>query len=343
MVQQSTAPARPRPVAEQPAPHAGRKVRRHAWWTPYAFLAPFLAIFGTFVAFPAALGVWMSLHDWDYLLPNKPFVGLDNYLDLFNSATSAFSRFWDGMVATGTFVLASVPLLIVLPLFMALLLNRRFPGRTFMRGVIFMPYVLGVAVVGVLFRFILDPNIGILNFLIERSGLIHVFGLFGVDAPIPWITAQPWAWISLVGLTVWWTLGFNTIIYIAGLQDIPSDLYDAAKVDGASRGQQFRHVTLPGLRPVMVFVVTLTVLASANMFGQSDLVTSGGPGDSTRTVLMVILDEGLGGYRMGTAAAMGYLLSVVLGVISIINFLALRDSDRPRRRRRTSAAKEGIG
>src|SRR5690625_4166465 len=116
MAQPTTAPPRGRPVSAAPERRTGRRVRRHAWWTPYAFLAPFLAIFGTFVAFPAALGVWMSLHDWDYLLPNKPFVGLDNYLDLFNSATSAFSRFWDGMVATGTFVLASVPLLIVLPL-----------------------------------------------------------------------------------------------------------------------------------------------------------------------------------------------------------------------------------
>jgi len=336
MAQPTTAPPRGRPVSAAPERRTGRRVRRHAWWTPYAFLAPFLAIFGTFVAFPAVLGVWMSLHDWDYLLPNKPFLGLDNYLNLFDSASSAFSRFWDGMAATGIFVVASVPLLIVLPLLMAVLLNRKFPGRTFMRAIIFMPYVLGVAVVGVLFRFILDPNIGILNFLIERSGLIHVFGLFGVDAPIPWITAQPWAWISLVGLTVWWTLGFNTIIYIAGLQDISAELYDAAKVDGASPAQQFRHVTLPGLRPVMVFVVTLTVLASANMFGQSDLVTAGGPGDSTRTVLMVILDEGLSAYRMGSAAAMGYLLSVALGIISIVNFVALRDRDRPRRRRGTT-------
>lgn len=319
----------------RPAQTRTTRVRRFAWWTPYAFLAPFFVIFGVFVAFPSLLGMWMSLHDWDYLMPNKPFIGLTNYLNLFDSAHSSSDRFWGGMGATGIFVLASVPFLLVLPLLMALLLNRSFRGRTFFRALVFMPYVLGVAVVGVLFRFMLDPNIGIINHLLEVTGLIRIFHLFGVDNPIPWITAQPWAWISLVAMTVWWTLGFNTIIYIAGLQNVPSELYDAAKVDGASSRQRFRHVTIPGLRPVMIFVVTLTVLASANMYGQADLVTSGGPGDSTRTVLMVILSEGLVSYRMGSAAAMGYLLAIVLGIVSIINFVALRERDTvPRRWRR---------
>lgn len=169
--------------------------------------------------------------------------------------------------------------------------------------------------VGLLFRFILDPNIGIVN------------GLFGTSTP--WITAQPWAWISLVAMTVWWTLGFNTIIYLAGLQDIPGELYDAAKVDGASAWQVFRHVTLPGLRTVLLFVVTITILASANMFGQALLVTNGGPGDTTRTALIVMLTEGLESFRMGSAAAMSYLLAVFLGIVSIVQVLAMRER-RPR-------------
>ena len=292
------------------------RIRRYAPWTPYAFMAPFLLIFLTFVGFPAVMGLWISLHDWDYMLEAKPFVGFDNYLALFDSSSAAFEMFWNGMRATGIFTVASVPFLVAIPLALAVLLNRRFKGRTFFRAVFFMPYVLGVAVVGLLFRFILDPNIGIVN------------GLTGWS--IPWITAQPWAWISLVAMTVWWTLGFNTVIYIAGLQDIPTELYDAAKVDGASAWQQFRHVTLPGMRMVMIFVVTITVLASANMFGQADLVTNGGPGDSTRTALMVFLDEGLGAFRMGSAAAMSYLLAVVLGLVSIINVLAMRERRRPK-------------
>src|SRR5918998_6623817 len=212
--------------------------------TPYLFLLPYLALFITFVIVPAVFGIWISLHNWDFLLPGKPFVGMDNYTALFDPTSVQFEPFWHGMRATAIFTVASVPFLVTIPLVLAVLLNRRFPGRTFFRAVFFMPYVLGVAVVGLLFRFMLDPNIGIVN------------GLLGTSTP--WITAQPWAWISLVAMTVWWTLGFNTIIYLAGLQDIPGELYDAAKVDGASAWQVFRHVTLPGLRTVHLFVVTIT-------------------------------------------------------------------------------------
>lgn len=128
----------------------------------------------------------------------------------------------------------------------------------------------------------------------------------------------------MVGVTVWWTLGFNAVIYLAGLQDIDPALYDAAKVDGANRWQRFWHVTLPGLRPVLLFVITITILASANMFGQSYLLTEGGPGEATQTAVMYIAEEGLRNYRMGSAAAMSYVLAFFLVVISILNFVFLR-------------------
>jgi multiple sugar transport system permease protein len=124
---------------------------------------------------------------------------------------------------------------------------------------------------------------------------------------------------------VWWTLGFNAIIYLAGLADISVDQYEAASLDGASKWQQFRHITIPGLRPVLVFVITVTVLASANMFGQSYLITQGGPGDSTRTAIMAITDLGLSQYRMGQASAMSYVLAVFLAIIAMINFYLLRE------------------
>ena len=130
---------------------------------------------------------------------------------------------------------------------------------------------------------------------------------------MPWITAQPWAWVSLVGVTIWWTLGFNAIIYLAGLGDISAEQYEAAELDGASKWQQFWNVTVPGLRPVMIFVITTTILASANMFGQSYLITQGAPGDSTRTAIIEITERGLSQYRMGEAAAMSYLLAIFLG------------------------------
>nr|WP_090591393.1 sugar ABC transporter permease [Auraticoccus monumenti] len=284
--------------------------------TPYAFLLPYLVLFVVFVAVPAVYGLWISLHDWDFLLEGKPFVGLDNYTALFDPASVQFEPFWNGMQATAIFTVASVPFLVVIPLGLAVLLHRKFPGRTFFRAVFFAPYVLGVAVIGLMWRYLLDPSFGAVN------GLL---GLLGLPSDIPWTTGQPWAWISLVAVTVWWTIGFNAIIYLAGLGDIGVEQYEAASLDGASAWQQFRFITVPGLRPVLVFVITMTVLASANMFGQSYLITQGGPGDSTRTAIIVITELGLSQYRMGQAAAMSYLLAVFLAVVSIINFRLLKE------------------
>lgn len=283
--------------------------------TPYLFLAPYLALFLLFVIGPAIFGLWMSLHDWDFQLPGKPFVGLQNYKDLFDPVSTSAEPFWHGMRATAIFTIASVPFLVTLPLGLAVLLNRRFPGRTFFRAVYFAPYVLGVAVVGLMFRYILDTSFGILNAFL---------GVFGVPE-IGWTNDQPWAFVALVGMTVWWTIGFNAVIYLAGLQDIPVEQYEAAALDGANGWQVFRNVTMPGLRPVFTFVVTITILASANMFGQAVLVTQGGPGDSTRTALMVIADTGLSQFRMGQATAMSYVLAACLAVVSLINFALLRE------------------
>lgn len=293
--------------------------RRGPGITPYLFLLPYVVIFTTFTLAPAVYGIWISLHDWDYLLPGKPFVGLANYAALFDSASPVFDFFWQSMEATGIFTVASVPLLIVVPLGVALLLNRAFPGRTLFRAVYFAPYVLGVAVIGLIWRFLLDPNLGMVNALL---------GAIGLPSDTPWTTGLPWAWISLVGVTVWWTLGFNAVIYLAGLQDIPRDLYDAARVDGAGRWAEFRHVTIPGLRPVLTFVVINTILASANMFGQSYLITQGAPGVETRTAIMYIADEGLRSYRMGSAAAMSYFLTLGLLLVSVIVFRLFREKDK---------------
>ena len=284
--------------------------------TPYLFVLPYLVLFVTFVAVPAVFGLWISLHDWDFLLDSKPFVGLTNYVALADPSSVQFEPFWHGMRATAIFTVASVPFLVSIPLGLAVLLHRKFPGRTFFRATFFAPYVLGVAVIGVMWRYLLDPSFGIIN------GLLRAIGLPG---EVPWTTGQPWAWISLVGVTIWWTIGFNAIIYLAGLADISTDQYEAASLDGASKWQQFRYITVPGLRPVLVFVITVTVLASANMFGQSYLITQGGPGDSTRTAIIAITELGLSQYRMGQAAAMSYVLAVFLAIVSMINFYLLRE------------------
>ena len=283
--------------------------------TPYVFMAPYLILFVGFVVIPTVFGFWISLHDWDYLLPEKPWVGLDNYSDLLRVDSIAATSFWESMGATAQFTLYSVPLLISIPLLVALFLNQEYPGRTIFRAIYFAPYVLGIAVVGVLWRYLLSANVGLVNYYL---------GVIGLPDDTAWLTSLPWAWVSLVGVTIWWTLGFNAVIYLAGLQDIPQDYYDAAMLDGANQWQRFRDVTLPGLRPVLWFVVTMTILASANMFGQSFVMTSGAPSNETRTAIMYITDRGLRTFDMGGAAAMSYVLTLALMLVSVVNFAFFR-------------------
>ncbi len=315
----STAPVATAEVVRDPAPGpSARGQVTHGRFTPWLFVAPYLILFVVFVIAPIVLGAYISLHRYDYTLPGKPFVGLENYANLFDPESISSGIFWDSMRATGLFTLLSVPLLLVVPLLVALVMNRSFPGRNALRAVYFAPYVLGVAVVAVLWRYLLDTNIGLVNYYL---------GLVGLPDNIAWTTSVPPAWAALVGVTVWWTLGFNAVIYLAGLQDIPGELYEAARMDGANGWQRFVNVTLPGLRPVLSFVTMVTIIASVNMFGQSYLITGGAPGRETRTAIYQIAETGLRNYQMGDAAAMSYVLTVFLMLLSVIVFRLFRDKD----------------
>jgi multiple sugar transport system permease protein len=304
------------PVVPRGTRPGGSGVRRKTG-TAYLFLAPFLVLFLVFVVVPAIYGLWISLHIWNPLLPNQPFVGLQNYVDLFTPGSITSGDFWLSMGATGIFTVCSVPFLIIVPLAIAILLNQRIKGGTVFRAVFFAPYVLGVAVIGVMWKYLLDPQLGVVN---------NLLALVGLPSNTPWTVDVPWVWVTLVGVTIWWTLGFNTVILLAGLKGINTELYDAAAVDGAGAWRKFTSVTLPGLRPVMAFVTTVTILASANMFGQAYLITNGRPGHTTRTAVMYIADQGLSQNQMGAASAMSYVLFAFLLVISLINFRLQREN-----------------
>lgn len=318
--------ARPAPesggaAAGRPAPARRTASRSYRWWTPYAFMAPYLGLFLVFVVIPLGYGLWISLHDWDINVAAKPFVGLSNYTELFDPGSVDAPRFWMAMRATGIFTALSLPLLLVVPLLVALLMNGKFRGRNVYRAVYFAPYVLGVAVVGLLWRFLLDGNIGMVN---------HYLGMAGLPDDVQWTTDNPPAWWALVLVTLWWTLGFNAVIYLAGLQDIPAELYESARVDGANALQRFRNVTLPGLRPVALFVVNATLLASANMFGQSYLITQGAPVEETKTAIYLIAETGLRRFEMGSASAMSFVLALALMAASALVFRIFRERQEDR-------------
>jgi multiple sugar transport system permease protein len=312
------APSPPGAAARSRADAARRAAFRSDTRLSYLFLAPYLTLFAVFVVAPVGLGLWMSLHDWDITLPGHPWTGLRNYTELFSGTSPTRENFWQSMRATGVFTVLSVPVLLVVPLGVALIMNGRFKGRNAFRTVFFGPYVLGVAVISIGWRYLLDGNIGVVN---------HYLGAVGLPSDTAWTTSVPAAWIALVGVTVWWTLGFNAVILLAGLQDIPAERYEAARIDGAGAWHRFRHVTLPGLRPVLQFVTVNTLIASANMYGQSLLLTGGAPGKETRTAIVYIADTGLQNFDAGRATAMSFTLTVCLGLLSAALFILFRDRE----------------
>lgn len=297
-------------VREQVVPVVGRK-RRRLSFTPYLFILPHMVFFGAFLAWPFFYGLYMSLFEFDFLRPERrPFVGLTNYLNLFNPASIQYRDFSRALVNTGEFIVWSVPPLVLIALLLAVLLNNRFPGRHIFRTIYFAPYALSVTVAAVLWWWIFQSQGGLLNLYLGRLGL-----------PTPnWLSNMPHAWVAITTATVWWTIGFNTVIFLAALQEIPQALYEAAAIDGASPIQQFFYVTIPMLQPVLIFVITISLIASANLFGQPYIMTGGGPLQQTETIIYRIYIEGIIRNRMGSAAAMSVLLAAMLLILTALNF-----------------------
>lgn len=278
--------------------------------TPYLFILPHLIFFAVFLAWPFFFGLFTSLFQFDFLRPdNRPFIGLENYTRLLDSATIQAANFWRSMRATVTFMVWSVPPLVVFAVFLAVLLNNRFRGRNFFRMVFFAPYTLSVTAAAIVWWWLFQ-NQGLVNQVAAAIG-------FGGQQ---WLSTMPQAWFAITIATVWWTIGFNTVIILAALQEIPATLYEAAAIDGASPVRRFWHITLPMLRPVLVLVITITLLASANLFGQPYIMTAGGPTQQTETVIFQIYNEGIRRGQMGSAAAMSIVVASILLILTAINF-----------------------
>ena len=290
-----------------------RAVAKRRRWnvTPYLFILPHLVFFGAFLGYPFFYGLYMSLFEFDFLRPERrPFVGLRNYTRLFDPGSIQYEDFWRAMINSGEFIVWSVPPLVIIALVLAVLLNQRFGGRNLFRTIYFAPYTLSVTVAAVLWWWIFQSQGGLLNQYISMLGL----------KPPNWLSAMPEAWVAITIATIWWTIGFNTVIFLAALQDIPRALYDAAAIDGASPWQQFVYVTIPMLRPVLIFVITITLIASANLFGQPYIMTAGGPLQQTETVIYRIFIEGILRNQMGSAAAMSVFLAAILLILTAVNF-----------------------
>ncbi|MDQ4036435.1 MAG: sugar ABC transporter permease [Chloroflexota bacterium] len=288
-----------------------RRIGEH-WFIPYLFVLPHLLVFALMIGWPFFYGLWISMLDADaFSGAEAPFVGVENYAQLFDAGSTQFGRFWQTLWNTVLFVIMSVPTLIAIALVLAALLNEKFRARNVFRAIYFAPWTLGVSVIGLLWFWVFFNN-GLATSVVE---------FFGIEAPT-WLSSQPWAWITILIATVWWTIGFNTIILLAGMQAISVDLYEAARVDGANKWQQFRNITVPSLKPILLLVVTLQVIASFNLVGQPQIITNGGPPTAQTTpVLLHLYNVGFRSpFDIGLAAAMAVVVAVVMVIVSVINF-----------------------
>ena len=291
--------------------------------TPYLFILPHLIFFAVFVAYPFFSGLYISFFQYDYLRPEATtFVGLQNYMNLFKAGGVKFIEFWNSVRVTVTFVIASVPFLVLIPLGLAVLLNIKAPGRNFFRAMYFAPWVLSVAVISLIWWWIFQSQGGLLNYYLKQWGL-----------PTPrWLSTMPYAMVTIVIATIWWTMGYNMIIFLAALQDIPSELYEAAEMDGANGWQRFTRITLPMLQPVLVFIIIITIIASFNLLGQPLIMTRGDPrqatgGGATEPVMLRIYNEGFVRPFQGSAAAMSVIVAIIMIVFSFVNFRIFRQRD----------------
>ncbi|MEZ0166146.1 carbohydrate ABC transporter permease [Kineococcus sp. LSe6-4] len=298
-------PAVPTTPSGDAAPAGGRQ--RSAW----LFIAPFAFFYLCFLLGPALYMFVASFFDASIVKSGLGnFIGLENYAALVRS-----SAFWSSMWHTLQFTLYTVPPLVILSFVFAVLANRMPRGQTFWRLAFFTPYILPSAAISLIWVFIYTADTGL---------WATVQKLFGDDSPTPVLGTPSIAMVGIAVATVWWTIGFNFILYLAGLQDIPRELYEAASIDGATPWQQIRHLTIPLLSRTTTLVLLLQIIASLKIFDQVYLMTNGGPGTSTRTALLFITDTGFADYRIGAAAAASFLLFLVIVTIAVIRQLVER-------------------
>lgn len=276
---------------------------------PWLYLLPFMLAFAVFQIYPIFQGLYVSLTSWD-LVTDAKFVGLKNYTTLFTADT----LFWTSVRNTLFFVALNVPLALVIPLVMAMLVNEPIPGRAAFRGAFSAPLMISVSSVGVLWVWFFNPTLGLINYYL---------GLAGIEAP-NWLASNGWAMAAVVIATVWWQSGWNMILFLAGLQDIPDHLYEAAKLDGAGPWALFRYITLPGLQATTLFVAVTTIIGSFRVFAQIFVMTGGGPFDSTRSVVQHIYESGFRYFRMGQASAVAWVLFALVLVLTFVQFRLMR-------------------
>lgn len=279
--------------------------RRREAIAAYLFIAPAFILFLVFVAGPMLFSLGLSFFDWNIFTPPK-FVGLKNFTTM---ATDA--RVLASFRNSAVFVIAVVALDVVVALALAAALQQKMPAvlRYFFRTTFLLPVVTSMAAIALVMSFMFDTQLGVINYYLGQLGI----------APVRWLNSSQWALVSLIIATIWKTFGFDLILFYAGMQNIPRHYYEAAAIDGANGWQQFRHVTLPQLSPTIFFVIVIGVISHLQMFDQANIMTRGGPGNASTTVVMVIWDS-LASLKLGYGSSIATAFFIVILALTLLQF-----------------------
>jgi|GraSoiStandDraft_43_1057313.scaffolds.fasta_scaffold11234_2 lactose/L-arabinose transport system permease protein len=283
---------------------------RHRW--PYLFIAPWYLLYGGFMLYPVVYSFWLSFQDWRGTRGTN-FIGLTNYQNLI-----ADDLFRQALVNTLLIGLMYVPLMLFLALLLAVVLNSALLRlRTFFRAAIFAPYITSTVIMAMVFALIYNEQSGILNVLLRA---LHI-------PAVNWTGSTEWSKVSVAGLLLWHWTGYNMILMLAGLQTISPDLYEAASIDGGSAQQQFFRITVPMMRPVILFTAVLSTIGTFKIFNEPYVLTGGGPLNSSLTVLLYLYNQGFQAFKLGYAAALAYVVVGIVLVLSLAQFRLLRETD----------------
>ncbi|AOM84497.1 carbohydrate ABC transporter permease [Salisediminibacterium beveridgei] len=277
---------------------------RYSKFTPYLFLLPGCIILGTFVFFPMIQAIWLSFTEYN-IIQDAEFVGTENYTELFQDGL-----FWQVLSNTIIYVVGVVPLLVILPIFVAVLVNQEIKGAVFFRSAFFLPVVTSMVVAGLAWD-LLYREYGVLNYILQFIGVI--------EEPVHWLTSTTTALFAVMVVTIWKGIGYYMVIYLAGLQSIPDDLYEAAKIDGANWWQQVTKITIPMLMPFIAVVSMMSIIAAMKVFEEIYIMTGGGPLHSSETLVFFIYTEAFSNLNMGYASAAGVILFIITLILTLIN------------------------
>lgn len=300
----------PRAVsAERPRRLVGAFGATGAGW---AFVAPFLVFFVLFLVWPLLHGFYLSFTGTSLTGANQEFIGFANYAEALSDPIM-----WRSLLNTLWFTIASTVPLVLVALALALLVNQGLPGQWLWRLSFFAPFLLASTVAAQIWIWLFNPQLGFIN---------DVLATFGV-APVAWLQDPAWAMFGIVVTTLWWTIGFNFLIYLAALQNIPEQQFEAAALDGASRWRQVWSISIPQLGPTTALVTVLQILASLKLFDQVFIMTQGGPNGVTRSTVLYMFETGFTGYRFGYASSIAYIFFAIVVIVSLVQFrLAGRSS-----------------